>query len=296
LTDITKIRVTATAETALKKLKKAEIGVYNCKKNGADFIFGVKDKHLKKVFAIFSKPCYNINVYGKSRRRRFLSGMVTRIGLLVGAALFVAAAAISNMFVLKISVEGSGSYLSPEIKRIVAESGAKLNAPLKNFDAPAATGKIMALPNVTFCNIQKRGSVLKIDVRVDSEHGGSAETADLVADRGGVVKNIVAICGTPCVNEGDRVKRGAKLISATAMAGEEQIKSLAVGYVELECKGTTEYFADVESEENLKKAYASVLLSADEIITRTHTVKKADEGVVYVIEFTYLHKLSINMN
>ncbi len=299
MTKYTQISVVCTAEAALKKLKKAGIGVYNCKKSGANFLFCVKDKDLKKVFAIFAKPCYNITVENLGRRAGFLKGLVNRIGLAVGAFIFVVAAAVSNSFVFKINVSGSGSYLSPEVRRIIYEAGAKEFSLCAKFDAPAATGKILALPNVTFCNIQRRGSILTVDVQVDEEHTGKAELTSLVSDRSGVVENIVAICGTARVKEGDRVKSGDTLISAYTIVGEgedeKRVDCLAAGYCELRCSSSFEYAAKEESDENLQSAYAQTLLYAENILSRKHTVKQADDGVIYVIEFTYLHKLSINI-
>ena len=298
MTDITSLTVTATAETAIKKLKKAEISVFNCFKSGTEFTFSVKDKHLKKVFAIFSKPCYNIRVAGESRRTHFIKRIITRAGLAVGAFVFVVAAAVSNAFVFKISVSGSGAYLASEVKRIIYESGGKEFSLLTHFDAPAATGKILALPQVTFCNIEKKGSILKVDVQVDEELGEKASLSSLVADKNGTVKNIVAICGTPNYSVGDKVQKGDILISNYSLIGEEgeeKAECLAVGYAELECSGRCEYFAEADTEENLKAAYSSALLYSDEILTRTHTVKQTDGGVIFVIDFTYLHKLSINL-
>ncbi len=295
MTDVTRISVTASVELALKRLKKAEIGVYDCKKDGARFIFSVKDKHVKKVFAIFAKPCYNIAVVGKSGRTRLFARALNRAGLIVGAAAFAAIAAISNSFVFKISVGGSGSYLSPEVKRIVYEAGAKEFSLCTNFDIPVATGKILALPRVTFCNIEKRGSIIHVDVQVNEEHNAAIDSSPLVCDVNGTVRTIVAICGTATVAEGNKVKAGDTLIAPYTLAGETQTKSLAAGYAEIECRGRKEYFADAETDENLKAAYASILLDAAEILTRSHTVKETDGGVVYVIDFTYLHKLSINI-
>lgn len=295
MTDLTRISVTATAEAALKKLKRAEIGVYDCKKEGARFIFSVKDKQLKKAFAIFKKPCYNIVVASQSRRKRLLNTLTCRAGLIAGAFVIAVAAAISNLFVFKITVGGSGSYLSPEVKRIIYESGVKEFKPFSGLDIPAATGKILALPQVTFCNIEKRGSVLHVDVRVDEEHGAAADRQSLVADRDGVVRSVSAICGTAEVASGSAVKRGDTLIAAYTTAGEKTIDCLAVGFVELECSGKLEYFAYAESDESLKAAYSSVRLHADNVISRSHTVAPADGGVTYIIEFSYLHKLSINM-
>ncbi len=263
MTDLTELSITSTAEGALRKLKKAEIGVYNCKKQGTSFIFSVKDKDIKKAFAIFAKPCYNISVKEKSRRTRVLFRAFNRIGLFVGAVLFAAIAVFSNSFVFRIKVSGSGSYLSPEVKRIVYEAGAK------------------------------RGGVLCIDVQIDEEHNETVIKNSLVSDRSGVVKNVVAICGTAAVSVGASVNKGDALIAA--YTGEDKTECLAVGYAELECKGQTEYFAYAENDESLKAAYSTVLLYADNIVNRTHTVKPAEGGVIYIIDFTYLHKLSINM-
>ena len=294
MTDTSRISIVSTAETALKRLKKANIGVYNCKKDGAKFIFSIKDKDLKKVFAIFSKPCYNISVQG-SRRKNFLSRAVTRIGLIIGALFFIIVAAIANSYVFKIEVSGSGSYLYADIKSIIYELGFSEFKAYKKLDTAAAEGKILSLPSVTFCNIEKRGSILKIDVQVDEELSGTANRQSLKADRGGVVKNIVAICGTAAVSVNSTVQAGDTLIHAYTLVGEQRADCIAVGFAEIECRGTYEYSASEESDAALKAAYSKANLYAENILSRTHTVKPADGGVVYIIEFTYLQKLSINM-
>ena len=290
------LSVISTAESALRKLKKAQIGVYGCKKDGAKFIFSVKDKHVEKVFAIFSKPCYNVTVVRRSKFSRAVSGIALRAGLVAGAAAFVAVAVAANTLVLKIEVSGSGAFLEPEVRRIVLDEGAAEFKPYSAFNKSAATGRILALPQVTFCNIQHKGSVLIVDVQVDEQHFATVERKPLVSDCNGTVKTIVAVCGTAAVNAGDTVSRGDTLIYAHTLAGEEQIGCLAAGYCEIECKKSAEYFAECESEENLKAAYSSLLLEGDELLSRSFKVKPADGGVIYVIDFTCLHKLSINLS
>ena len=294
MTEFARISIVSTAETALKKLKNAKIGVYNCKKDGARFIFSIKSKDVKKVFAIFSKPCYNISMQA-SRQKRLLNLALNRIGLLAGALMFLIITAVSNLFIFRIEVGGSGSYLGMEVRRIIYEAGFSEFQAFRKFDAPSATGKILSLPSVTFCNIKKRGSVLKVDVQVDGQYSQSARRTPLIADRSGAVKRIVAVCGTAAVSVGDRVNAGDTLIAAYTLAGEEKIDCLAAGFAELECSGTVEYPAPCESDENLKAAYASVNIDAEKIVTRSHKVRAAEEGVVYTVEFTYLYKLSINM-
>ncbi|MDE7083279.1 MAG: sporulation protein YqfD [Clostridia bacterium] len=292
----TRISIISTAEGALRKLKRAQIAVFNCKKEGAAFIFEVKDKDTQKVFAIFDKPCYNITVIRKSRKNSLLSLLAVRAGLVAGAAAFVIACVAANSFVLKIKVSGSGSYLEPEVRKIVYDEGAREFQLLSSFNFSVATGRILALPQVTFCNIEKRGSVLVVDVQVDEEHYGSADLKPLVSDCNGTVRNIVAVCGTAAVNVGDGVKKGDTLIYAHTLAGEEEIECIAAGFAEIECSGHAEYFAEEDSEENLKEAYASVLLDDENILTRSHSVNPTEGGVVYFIEYTFLHRISINLS
>ena len=295
--NLTEITVISTAEVALKKLKKAEIAVFNCKKQGANFNFAVKDKDIEKVFAIFDKPCYNITVAKKSKNKSFISFFKLRAGLFLGLAMFVAVVLFANSFVLKIEVSGSGSYLEPEVRRIVYDEGAKEFKPFSSFNSSVACGRILALPQVTFCNIEKRGSVLIVDVQVDEEHYGSVDMKPLISDADGVVRNIVAVCGTAAVEAGATVKKGDTLIYAHTVTEDEQtVNCLAAGYAEIECFKRVEYFAEEESEESLKAAYSSLLLEDENVLTRKHTVKPADGGVIYVIDFTYLHKLSINLS
>ena len=295
MTDLTQIGIISTAEAALTKLKKGGITVYNCKKEGAKFLFSVSDKDIEKVFAIFAKPCYNVEVVKKSAKKRAFDFMKLRAGLLVGAAAFIALAAASDFYMLKIEVSGSGSYLEPEVRRIVLSEGAGEFRLYSAFNSSRATGRILALPQVTFCNISKKGSVLTVDVQVDTEHRGSSSNSPLVADRAGKITRLVAICGTEAVKEGDTVERGDTLIFPYTLAGETQLDCIAAGYAEIECIGASQFFSESESDESLKNAYASLLLEDGEIIQKSYTVKPTSGGVIYVLNYTYLHKISINL-
>lgn len=296
MNNLTRFSVVCTTEVAIRKLKKAEIAVWNCRKEGARFLFSVKDKDIKKVFAIFIKPCYNMKVIRPGCVRRLLGWFALRAGLAAGAVLFVAAAVFANSLILKIEVEGNGNYLEPEVRNIVYEEGAREFSPFSDFRKSLATGRILALPQVTFCNIEKRGSVLVVSVYTDTEHYQTISYEPLVSDVAGKVVNVVAVCGTAAVAPGDPVRAGDVLIAPYTTAGEERLECLAVGYAKIEVSGSAEYFAPNESEESLKNAYSSLLLEGEEILSRSHSVRQEENGVVYVIDFTYLHKLSINLS
>lgn len=289
--------MTAPVEIVVKKLAKANIAAFNVKKNDGKVTFQVRDETVKKVFAIFSHPCYNVKERRKSRKHGWFAFACNRCGLFIGGALFLCAVVLSNSFVFKITVTGSGSYLESEVLSIMQGAGVRCGAFFKGLDKPLAQSRIMALPNVTFCSIEKRGSAVIVDVQIDEEHTLTADYKPLVSDADGVVRNLVVVCGTAEAQVGQTVKRGDSLIGAyTENAEGELISSLAVGYAELVCRTVVSVNADEDSEKNAEYALSAPLLYAEEVLEKSYVVKNSGEGVVYEVTFSYLHTVSINMD
>lgn len=298
MNNLTQIKIISAPRQAIAKLVREDVPVYNCKKDDAYFIFSVPDNLVKKVFAIFARPCYNITIEKKSPLFRLKNFCARRAFLLVGGIVFVAAACLSNAFVLRVEVTGSGSYLNSAVRSVLYECGVREYSLYRGGNEAAIISRVLALPNVTFCSVQKRGSVLYVDVQTNTESGTRADYSPLKADRAGIVENIVAICGTPCVSVGDSVATGDTLIAAYSVADGQNMSCLAVGYAILSCTGSVSYAAERESEQNLSSAYAAALLyiGDGEITERSYTVSQNSEGVVYTVDFTYLHTISINFD
>ena len=288
--------VTATVETALKKLNKVNIAVYKLKKRGVNVYFAVEEEYKQKVFAIFSHPCYNIGIRRESAKTRFLKFFSRRFGLVAGAAVFLAACVLSNVLVLKIKVVGSGSYLSPQVIAAAEECGARRGTFCSGLDKPLLTSRILALPQVSFCSVQKKGSYLVIEVATDDEHSAQTNFNPLVANTDGEVYRLVVLSGTAEKAEGNTVQSGETLIGAYRLteSGESQ-PALAVGFAEIKRTATLTVFFENESDKNLASAYAATALYSDRVLEKSHKVNPCEGGVNYDITFTYLVTLAINM-
>lgn len=296
MNNLARIRVTAAAETVIKKLSKAQIPLYGLKKQGAYTTFLVKDKTVKKVFAIFSHPCYNVCVIQYGALRSLLRRAAARVGLLVGALVFAVVVTCAQAFVFKVQVVGSGAYLSPQVTAILCDSGIAVGKLYKDVDKPLTIAKIMALPSVTFCSFEKRGTAVIVDVECDEEGSISSTRTPLVSPVSGEVVNITVICGTPRVQEGQAVSRGDELISPFYTDGEGQtVGCLCVGYVDIRVSAVISVSAQSEGEEGLSSALAAVNLYSDEAQITSYSVKTVAEGVIYTVNFTYIHTASINM-
>ena len=296
MNNIVEFQVTATLETALKKLSKADIAVYKLKKRSSRVQFGVRQEYMEKVFAIFSHPCYNTVIVKKSGSERLKIFLKRRFGLIIGGALFVATAIISGNTVLKIKVVGSGKYLSPQIISIANSCGAREWSFCRNLDAPLMQSKIMALPDVNFCSVRRDGAYLLIDVRTEEEHTSRADDKPLVSPVAGEVYRVTAICGTPAVTVGQSVSAGDVLIGAYELNAEgERIPCLAVGFAEIKAKAALSLVFSEESDENANAALKAAALYSDEVLEKSYTVSPCEGGVKYEVSFTYLKRVAINM-
>ncbi len=289
--------VFAPAETVLKKLAKAEIPAYNLRKCGNRLSFSVRDEYRKKVFAIFARSCYNVKEEALSPVRRAVKFVKNRFGLLIGGALFVITACVSQGFVFKVEVVGSGSHLYGEVVSILNDCGVSVGRYFGGLDKPFFEASVLALPEVTFCSFEKSGSVVRVDVRCDREHKAASSGGSLISDVSGKVLTVVAVCGTAEVAVGGTVSKGDLILSPYTLSEEgEKTPCLAVGYAEIECTATLSFAADKESEENRKSACASALLYAENARVTGVAVKVGGDGVTYETTVAYVRTLSINMD
>ncbi|MBE7088976.1 MAG: hypothetical protein E7370_05655 [Clostridiales bacterium] len=295
LNKLTQFSVTAPVETVVKKLNKAKIPLFHLHKSNSCVLFSTQHKYCKKVFAIFSHPCYNVNVEVYDFKQKAINFAINRIGVFIGALIFLACVFLSNLLVLKIEVKGSGSYLKNEIHGIVSACGVRQFAPFSEDKKPAITAQILSLPQVTYCFVQKRGSVLIIEVATTNSSAPKTQLGGLYSDVNGSLQKIVALCGTACFTEGDKVNKGDLLIGAYSLYDGERVSCMAVGYADILCTASLEYFAEEDSRLNQNNALKAVNLYADNIIEKSLSVVKNSKGVIYKINFSYLRTLSINL-
>ena len=296
MNNIVEFKVTATPETALKKLAKANIAVFKLKKQGATLSFGVRQEYMEKVFAIFAHPCYNTVIKRQSAKMRLKNFAARRFGLIAGGALFCAVALLSPCVVFKIKVVGNGSYLSEQVVALAKDCGAREWSVCRNLDAPLLQAKIMALPDVNFCSVKREGAYLLIDVHTDEEHASTLDYKPLKAGASGEVYKIVAICGTPERAVGDKVAAGDTLIGAYEAAEDgERRECLAVGFAEILVRASVSSFYPAENESNTQSALKAATLYSERVIESSYTVNPCEGGVTYRVNFSYIVTAAINM-
>ncbi len=250
--------VSLSSHRVADKLVRGGIEVYSVRKTGKNSIsVQVARKDCEKVFAILRGSCYNIAEVRERGLALLYKKCLARIGLLIGAALFVLLVAAAQSRVLRIEVVGSGAYYEREVLETLEAAGiVPFSAPPENFHP--FTAKILSLPRVTFCEMKCSGGVLTVEVRV-SDEAERLSAEPLLSPAGGRVEELVVLRGTPCVQVGDEVEKGQTVVEPFACYGEERTGVLIIARVKISYP-VTAFYAGSEEE-----ARAQALLDFGEI-------------------------------
>ncbi|MGN0805131.1 MAG: sporulation protein YqfD [Candidatus Coproplasma sp.] len=296
MNNIVVFEVTAQPEVALKKLAMHKIPVFTVKKRGSKLCFGVKREYIEKVFAIFAHPCYNTVIRRKSFKMRLSAFVKNRFAIIVGAFLFLASTLFSQSIVFKIKITGNADYLSPQIMELAQSCGVKEWSLCRTLDKALLQSQVLALDGVEFCHVQRQGAYLIIDVHASQNQDIGVSYSPLKSSVTGTIYRLVAVCGTAQKEVGDKVKIGDTLIDCFEVnQSGQRLDCLAVGFAEIEVESEISLIYDCESEQNTLSALSAPSIYSERVIKKSYTVNKTENGVEYIVNFSYLVTDSINM-
>lgn len=282
-------------EHVLSKLQREGICVYHAKKlKKNQILLSVKKKDTKKVFAICPNVCYNISVYspyssksaGAEGALAVLEWSRKRLGLFIGAALFLICTLVCNRFVFKIDVTGSQAYRL-EVLNALEECGIRKFALYPAGREQEVAAKILSLDDVSYCSVEKSGMTVRVEVRLSSFSQPSPVGGDMEAKHSGTVLQAAVLRGTLLKNAGESVKAGEALVGAyfTDESGE-RVPVTAIARVILSCE-----YDEVVPAETAERAFARAYLEIDGEIAEK-SCEEAEGG--FRVRITYIVTETIN--
>lgn len=292
-----RFEATARTEAVLKKLAKAQIPVGNVRAEGVKVRFSVNREYIRKVFAIFKHPCYNIVIRDKSVSMRFCDFLKRRLGVVIGIFVVFAAIVFSQTTVLRISVTGNAEYLTQRVLAVAAECGAKPFTSCSGLDKPLLAARVTSLDGVEFCSVSRKGWAIVIDVHVRSDSHGNASKSPLRAQKSGVIKSLTVLCGTAEKSVGDSVSVGEVIIgNYECLPNGETSECRAVGFAEIEVQGSVTLFYETTSAENERQALSAPSVYSESVIKKSLSITPCDGGFYYKVDFAYLYTQLRNMD
>ncbi|MDD4290860.1 MAG: sporulation protein YqfD [Clostridia bacterium] len=241
-----------TGLTIIKRLTDAKINLYSPSvvKNGV--YVAIKTENLSRLIAIAEELCYNINIvrwYGLGRLVRFAASNV----IITMAAVFaLILLALSNFFVFDINVEAYSVQAEETALNVLNSYG--IGVFTKKSDI-----RLDELENAIVCAVLDAEYVYasifgsQLNIRMTQESIGEVspdyyQTADIVADRTGVVESVVTLRGTAAVKVGDVVKKGQLLISSKveyADGSSKLVRATGIVRARVSCSAQTVFNGSV---------------------------------------------------
>ena len=136
-----------------------------------------------------------------------------RKGLILGIILIALVLSVMSQFILTISVTGNRNLLTPDVLSRAEKLGLKTWVYSETLDLNGIAKTLQEeMPDAAWVGIERRGTGVLIKISEKIRPSVPKEAGNLVANRAGLVKEIMVIEGTPLVHEGETVRAGQVLI------------------------------------------------------------------------------------
>ena len=286
-------------ERALLRLKRAEIAVYNVKKEEKTrIVLQVKKKDVEKVFAIYPNVCYNVSVYSpyvvkKIGAKGLFKGLETlkkRTGLWLGGILFAVLTLFANTFVFGVDIVGAAAY---EREALIAleQGGIKRFAPYQSGKEDEICARLLAIENVEFCSVKKKGMRVQVEIRTSNFQTSSFVDGDMQAKHTGEILALTVLRGTALKKIGDKIAAGETLVESRFQPeGTGQVRVQVIARARIACTYEAEISA-IDEESAFAAAYLELGLTDKDEIEET-CVEKSENGYFVRILYTAVETLN----
>lgn len=280
-------------ERALTRLSRLGVGIYAAQKTDKTTVeFWIKKSDLDKVYAIYPKgSVYAVERLPARGGTRTLEWLRRRTGVLLGGLLFLAITCAADGVVLRIEVDAPTVY-EAKVQALLKEKGVKKYVAYQKDKEDEICASLLALDGVSYCSMQKRGSVLIVTIKTNAFYTPPSKE-ELYAERSGVVERIVLLSGTALVEKGAVVAKGDKLVEGAIYSPEgEKQETSVVAYATLSCRYEAVY-ACADENEAFAKAYLEAGLEEDKGKLVQAKVEKTGEGYAVSLSYTWTQRLKI---
>ena len=201
-----------------------------CAANGVSF-WGLEwlDEHTlritvarrdgRRAMELGGRALCSVEVCGRKGLPYFLSRFRRRYALLVGMACSLAAVCLCAQFVLVIDVTGNERVTDEQICTVLRANGFGIGTYGPSVNAQALShGVLEDLEDLAFFTVNLYGIRAEVVVRERVEAPevvDESTVADVTAEQGGIITQVLDFAGTPLVKEGDTVVPGDILLSGT---------------------------------------------------------------------------------
>ena len=286
-------------ERALLRLRRAEIPLYDIHKTSKDEItFCVWKRDEERVYSVYPNQAYDIGQYtpytaaslGAVGVGKLFENAKKRVGIWIGAVLFLCTTALVNDFVFGVEFVGSSVY-AREAYEALDEYGIRLGRKYDGKNADLVCAKLLSIDGVEFCSIQKKGLKLYVDVRTDAYHKKEFQQGQMQAKHAGEILSLTVLRGSALKTAGEKVQAGESLVGdwfSTQDGGQVRVEIIARAYIACAYE---EKITAADEEDAFATAYLNAGLTGEENLT-ARSVKKEDDGYLVTLQYTVVESMN----
>ncbi|MGM0471621.1 MAG: sporulation protein YqfD [Bacillota bacterium] len=149
-----------------------------------------------------------------------------RRSLLVGIIFVIISLYFAASFIWLVEIEGLDEISTEEIKNLLAESGFKRGILKQQVQIEKMEKLLRQHKQVAWADVEINGTKLLVEVvekKVIESDDKSTQVVDVVADKAGLIKELIILQGTAAVEEGELIQQGEKLISGLSKYYPQQV-------------------------------------------------------------------------
>lgn len=250
----------------------------------------------KKFFALSKELCYNIKKIRQSGKTLPILKACQRLGVVMGAIVFVGLSCFFNDLIYGFSFSGSGSVYEREVLLYLTELGVKPYSHFSAFDFERIEDEILAKnKNLSFVSIKKNGNRLNIEsslanTNVDRLNG---KVSSIISEVDGEIEKINVYRGTALVQKGDFVKKGDLLVDGYMTIKEQVVKINVLANLSIIVTQEFCYSSSLDNEQNTAILLAKGELLDKEIVEYSTQKTQKEDKFVYITTVKYRYVLYV---
>ena len=280
------------AENLVEWLHRRGVEVREVETDEKTVKFTADRKDNEKIFAFCRTMCYNIEVLRYSGRAAPFYFAREKPGIVLGAAAFCAALALTDGIVTDVSYRGDAPGKAKEISAVLREQGLDGVFRWRSDTGGTLEREILASsPDFTFVSVRKQGHKLIVEAYCRGESPREADVGreNIVAPTDGIVLRMHVIGGRAKVSVGQEVQKGDLLVEGVYELKGEERKTLAVAEIELAARRTFSAEILSEDERSVGRVVALALAAREdeEVLSTSAATEQKDGKIVCTVTVVY---------
>lgn len=178
-------------------------------------------KNVEKIASALDKLSIKVYIINIKGWYTLIAKLKSRLGAVIGIAMFVGLVWLSTLFVWRVDVVGAESVPIYELKSQLSELGVSSGSKISEIDAQTVANELLLRsPELSWASLDVTGTTVTLTIReteVSEEREKRAML--LVAAEDGTVESVLVYSGVAAVKQGSVVKAGDVLISGAVSGG-----------------------------------------------------------------------------